>query len=157
MAILLFLAACRQPVEPQRFDKKKVEAEVRTMFDHYFADIKNEGLTAEFKYLDSSDQFFWVPPGYLSALTYDSVRVILEGNASAFRSIDYHWDTLQIFPLTNELANYTGIVKGTLTDTGGITNHIALIESGVIIKRPGGWKYLSGQTAALPEKPGPDH
>jgi len=120
------------------------------MFEHFFRDIKENGLTAEFDYLDESPEFFWVPPGYTSALSYDSVRVILEGNADAYSSINYEWESVQIFPLTNDLANYTGIVEVTMVDTSGMKIESTLIESGVVIKRIDGWKYLSGQTAVLP-------
>ena len=131
------------------FNKESVSREVETMFDNYHLDIKAGGLTAEFKYLDNSSDFFWVPPGYGSALTYDSVRSILEKNAKAFTNIDFHWDTLQIFPISNEVATYSGIVGGTMTDTAGVKSIIKIIESGIVIKRKDGWKLLSGQSAAL--------
>ena len=38
----------------------------QTLYD-YVGAIKQKGLTAEFKFLDSSADFFWVPPGYSSA------------------------------------------------------------------------------------------
>lgn len=119
------------------------------MFNNYHNDIKKDGLTAEFKYLDHSSDFFWVPPGYSSALTYDSVNSILMTNAKLYSEILFEWDTLQIFPLTKEIANYSGIVKGTMTDTSGIETSVLIIESGTVIKRPDGWKLLSGQSAIL--------
>ena len=120
------------------------------MLDNYHDDIKKGGLTAEFKYLDDSEDFFWVPPGYESALTYDSVKTILETNASNFRNVEFHWDVLQIFPLTNEIVNYAGIVGGQLTDTSNNSIIVSIIESGTLIKRHDGWKLLSGQSANLP-------
>jgi len=81
---LLILCNC-QPIENKvEFDKEAVENNVNTMFNDFFNDIKTEGLIAEFKYLDLSEDFFWVPPGYNSALDYDSVRVIIESNAKDF-------------------------------------------------------------------------
>ncbi|MEQ8217116.1 MAG: hypothetical protein RIM68_13725 [Arenibacter sp.] len=59
------------------------------------------------------------------------------------------WDTLQIFPLTNEIANYFGIVEGVMVDTSGLESAISIIESGTIIKRESGWKLLSGQSEIL--------
>lgn len=148
-----FASACQAPREPQPFTEKDQAAivrEVQTMFNNYFQAIKKNGLTAEFSYLDASDDFFWVPPAYTSALSYDSVRTILLENASAFRRIDYQWESVRINPLSPELAAYTGIVSGTLLDTTGTATQLRMTESGVVIRRLDGWKILCGQSAHLP-------
>ena len=121
------------------------------MFSNYHDDIRRDGLTAEFKYLDSSADFFWVPPGYNSALSYDSVRTILEGNAKLFSGVEFSWTTLQIYPLTDEIATYSGIVNGAMTDTSGNVSSMQIIESGSVIKRADGWKLLNGQSALIGE------
>ncbi|MDA0194546.1 MAG: nuclear transport factor 2 family protein [Bacteroidetes bacterium] len=130
-------------------DKRAIVQNVTQMLNDYHKDIGQKGLTAEFDYLDQSADFFWVPPGYEIALSYDSVRNILEGSAKAVRSIEFHWDTLQIFPLSNEIANYSGIVSSLMIDTAGIESKRSMIESGTIIKRENGWKLLSGQSRVL--------
>ncbi len=145
--------ACQAPREPQPFtekDRAAIVREVETMFNNYFQAIKKNGLTAEFSYLDASDDFFWVPPAYTSALSYDSVRTIVLENASAFRRIDYQWESVRINPLSPELAAYTGIVSGTLLDTTGTATQLRMTESGVVIRRLDGWKILCGQSAHLP-------
>ncbi len=119
------------------------------MLNDYHAAIKKDGLIAEFNYLDDSLDFFWVPPGYQSALSYDSVRTILEANAKAFKSTDLSWYTLEVFPQSNSLATYTGIVKGTMTDTANQTTNVSIIESGTLIKRENGWKLLCGQAGEM--------
>ena len=147
--IILLLNACVQTEKLNSSEKELVVADVREMFNYYHSDIGKNGLTAEFKYLDKSPDFFWVPPGYNSALTYDSVHTILVNNAILFREIIFEWDTLQVFPLTNEIANYSGIVKGSMTDTSGIVTSVFIIESGTVVRRSDGWKLLSGQSAVL--------
>lgn len=147
---LVFLGSCTQTKELKASEKEQIVAEIREMFENYHNDIKEDGLTAEFDYLDHSSDFFWVPPGYNSALSYDSVRGILEINAKSFSEVVFEWNTLQIFPLTNEIANYSGIVAGAMMDTSGIMRKMLIIESGTVIKRPDGWKILSGQSAVLP-------
>lgn len=146
------LCSCGPSSSHNSINRQEVINGVNEMFDGYFNDIKAHGLTAEFKYLDNSSDFFWVPPGYTSALDYDSVKTILEQNAGAFRSVDYSWETVRIYPLTNETATYTGIVRGVMIDTAGNKQTVALIESGTLIKRADGWKYLCGQTAVLPDQ-----
>ena len=147
--ILLSLNACVQTEELNANEKQLIIADVKDMFDNYHGDIRIQGLTAEFKYLDQSPDFFWVPPGYNSALTYDSVRSILVTNAKLFSEVIFAWDTLQIFPLTKEIANYSGIVKVSMTATSGEVTLVLIIESGTVIWRSDGWKLLSGQSAVL--------
>jgi hypothetical protein len=122
----------------------------QTLLDYHQA-IKQEGLLAEFKYLDSSEEFFWVPPGYSCALAYDSVAYILRQSAPLFSRIDNSFDTLMIKPLTTSLAMYTGRLTSVSTDTAGKSSSVKLIETGLVVKRSGQWKLLSGQTAVLPD------
>ena len=148
LILLSILSACNKK-ENAVFKEAVVSSEVAKMLDEYHAAIKENGLMAEFKYLDNSSDFFWVPPGYSSALSFDSVKHILETNSKAFRSVEFNWDTLQIFPLSNEIANYTGIVSSLMIDTTGIQSTFSIIESGTVIKRGNDWKLLSGQSAIL--------
>lgn len=143
------ITSCVQTDKLSEAEKQLIINDVTEMFVNYHNDIRKDGLTAEFKYLDQSTDFFWVPPGYKSALSYDSVRQILEINAKSFRAIEFEWDRLQVFPLSDKIANYSGIVKGSMIDTSGIKASVLIIESGTVIKRPDGWKLLSGQSAVL--------
>ena len=123
--------------------------EVRQMLLTYHEDIHRHGLLAEFEYLDQSPDFFWVPPGYQSPLNYDSVRAIIEATDLTLTEVEFSWDTLSIHPLSDEIATYSGIVRGRMLDTAGVELQLSVIESGTLIKRKSGWKLLSGQTAAL--------
>jgi len=150
--LILFFLGCSKSDELSIEQKDEIRNEVRGMFDQYHSAIGKEGLTGEFAYLDNSADFFWVPPAYTSALDYDSVKTILEANSKGFQSIEFHWDTLSVSPLSKTIANYSGIVKGVMTDTAGVKLPVAIIESGTVIKRNDGWKLLSGQSAVLPAK-----
>jgi hypothetical protein len=102
---------------------------------------------AEFKYLDHSPDFFWVPPGYAGAISYDSVAAILKKSAPKYTLIENTFDTLHIVPLSKELATYTGSLTINMTDTSGVYQaRFSLLETGVMIKRPDGWKLLNGHT-----------
>lgn len=149
IVILMTLTSCFQTDKLDQSEKELIINDVVEMFGNYHNDIRKDGLTAEFKYLDQSSDFFWVPPGYKSALSYDSVRQILEINAKSFQAIEFNWDTLQVFPLSDKIANYSGIVKGSMIDTSGTKSSVIIIESGTVIKRSDGWKLLSGQSAIL--------
>ena len=154
--LLIIIVANCQPTSPaSTFDKaarQRIEQEVRTMLEQYFDAIRAEGLEGEFAYLDSSATFFWVPPGYTSRLSYDSVATILRSRAPAFQKINFQWDDLYLDPLSPDIVSYNGIVKGSMLDTAGQQNLVHLIETGLLIKRADGWKLLSGQSAILPQK-----
>ncbi len=143
------LHSCMRGKEMSETEKNDVTKASEKILNDYLSDVRENGLSAEFKYLDSSADFFWVPPGYRSALTYDSVRSILEQNAKSYRTFDLKWQNLKILPLANNLANYTGSALGSMVDTSGISTTLSMIETGTLIKRPDGWKLLCGQTAAV--------
>lgn len=144
--ILFSFFACKKELH---FDPHKSAKEVEKMLHSYYADVSENGLTAEFDYLDNSKDFFWNPPGYNSTLNYAEVKREVTKNAGLFSSLNYHWDTLQVFPLSNSLVNYTGIVKGEMIDTLGGTTTVKLLESGTAIKRTTKWKILNGQTSII--------
>lgn len=141
--IAIMMAGC-SPKESM--DPDTVIREVRTMFHEYELNVERHGLMAEFAFLDSSDDFFWVPPGYSSALSYDSVRAIVMQNAVQIRSITLAWDTLRIIPLSRSIAGYTGILRWDSEGSSGTVTKTRLIETGIVILREGKWKILCGQT-----------
>lgn len=127
-------------------DKNMIRQEIRQMLHDYDQAVREKGLIGEFDYLDNSPDFFWVPPGYQSALSYDSVKSILSQNAPNFNSVKFEWLDLKINPLSNGLANYTGLVKSVMIDTSGKELVSLILETGTVIKRQAGWKILSGQS-----------
>ncbi len=150
--LFLLFNACQQSENLKQSDKERISKDIKIMLEDYHTDINRGGLMAEFKYLDESDDFFWVPPGYTSPLNYDSVKTILTANAKGLESVQFSWNTLKVFPLSHTIANYTGIVNGAMKDTSGIVNSMRIIESGTLVKRSTGWKLLNGQSAVLESK-----
>jgi hypothetical protein len=69
-------------------EKSLIEQNIRQTRYDYYQDIKEHGLTAEFKYLDSSSAFYGVPPDSPLALGYDSIRTMIGQNADKFKSVD---------------------------------------------------------------------
>lgn len=146
---LLSATGCQSTENSEVFDKDRVRKEIESMLSEYHSAMKTGGLETEFDYLDQSKDFFWVPPGYTSTLNYDSIRNILMRSSKFVKSVDIEWETLQVFPLSNEIAIYSGIVKGKTILTSGEESPMRIIESGTLIKRADGWKLLSGQSTAL--------
>jgi len=154
MRYLCFLLAaflsfsCRESSK-QKFDNSSVKSEIKSTIDNYYNDLRKEGLLAELKYDDSSEQFFWVPPGYLNYAGYDSIAAAIRKNATLLKSVDNHYDSLLIVPLTDDYSNFVMRTVSTVVHAEGDTIKTAFIESGVMVKRKEGWKFLSGQTSIL--------
>ena len=146
LAILfgIFISTCKKQTD--QFDSYIIEKEVRNTLQEYHEAMEKEGLLSEFRYLDSTENFYWVPPGYESALNFDSVRSILVKNAPTISSMNNEWSYLHIFPLNDTLANYTGKLHMISRDTAGGNFEADLLETGMMVKRWDGWKLLSGQS-----------
>lgn len=150
LVTLTVFSGCERPhTDLTDQEKDAIVKEVRQTLNDYYAAIRDKGLTAEFNYLDSSDNFFWVPPGSSISLSYDSIYEILNQNAPLYQSINNSWDTLRIHPLTNDYATYTGKLTSIMTDTSGIVTKIKLAETGLMVKRESGWRLQSGQTSIV--------
>jgi hypothetical protein len=151
--LLLFLSfSCNNTTSSlSTAEKNAVSDTVRNTLLRYNEAVKRTGLTAEFEYLDSTDDFYWVPPGFSGPISYDSVAILLKQHAPAFISIDNSWLRLDIHPLTKELASYTGKIKSITKEKQGKESTTYLLETGIVIKRKNGWKLLCGQTTVVNE------
>ncbi len=59
-------------------EKEIVSMDVKAMLHDYHDSMNNGGLLTEFEFLDNSAEFFWIPPGYSTPPSYDSVATVLE-------------------------------------------------------------------------------
>ncbi len=150
LTLLLFISffSCnRQP--KNEFDATAVEREVKQMFMAYDDSVSKNGIKAEFFFLDNSDAFYWVPPGYKYALHYDSIANILREIAPQYKYIDNSWDKLQIMGLSDKYASFNGVINSYVITVDNDTITTKLSETGIVVKRGSGWKFLSGQTVVI--------
>lgn len=149
------LSSCNQynpgPELESALDTERVRTEVTAALHNYHDAMNEEGLMSEFEYLDSSSSFFWVPPGQNKGLSFEVIKPMIIRNSKALAQVNFQWKSLSVFPLSESIANFHGVVEGVLTDTSSAVNHVRLVESGTVIKRSDGWKLLSGQTALIEE------
>ena len=78
------------------------------------------------------------------------MKHILIENDKTINTIQLSFEVLDIFPLSDFIASYSGIVSGEMTDTLNISTKFKIIESGTLIKRKKSWKLLNGQSRNLP-------
>lgn len=153
ISLLLLLgsifSSCEPTITNPKENKKSDTKEIRDFLHAFHTAVNQYGLKAEFNYLDSTDDFYWIPPGYSKALNYDSFKSILNLSDEGIRQVNFEWDQLNVQLLTENIASFNGVVKGTITDTSNITINVHQIESGTLIKRKNGWKLLNGQSSAL--------
>lgn len=144
---LVFSNSCKQG-PPSLTDEQKgtLVMEIKETLDNYYADIKSGGLIAEFKYLDSTKDFSWMPPGYTKPISFDSVACILKANSGNYKEIDNSFENLNIEVLCEDSAVYSGKIRSIMTDTTNTPMTIYLNEKGKLIKRKDGWKLLNGET-----------
>jgi len=147
--ILLSVQSCRQDNKLTQEEKLRIADTVALTLINYANDVKAKGLTAEFNYLDSSSDFFWVPPGFSSAISYDSVASILNQSVSHYKTVDNTYVTLKVLALSRRLATYHARINSVITDNLGKVSVMKLMETGLLIKRPNGWKLQSGHTTIL--------
>lgn len=145
---LLFVFACNQK-ELSLTEKAAISNEITEVLNRYTRAIGQDGLLAEFSFLDSSSDFYWIPPGYTSALQYDSIKAIISGIAPGIKSMNNTYHSIQVFPYSATYAGYTAHVNSNSVDTGGNTYTTNLLESGTMIKRKNGWKLLAGHTSLV--------
>jgi hypothetical protein len=148
--ILLVLSfSCSREQKPLLTEEEKgnIVIEVKETLDNYYADIRSGGLTAEFKYLDNSKDFYWTPPGYNKPISYDSVACVLKKNAGNYKEIDNAFENLTIEAISLDSASYSGKIRSSITDTTNNSTTIYLNEKGKLIKRKDGWKLLNGETS----------
>ncbi len=151
--LFLFLCACQRSNSLGEEDKARITEEVRTTLDNYYREIRQSGLLAEFKYLDSSREFHWTPPGFAQPIPFDSVATILKQNAGKLSMVDNSFESLTIEVVSREKVTYSGIILSLVMDTTGAINTLKLKENGVMVKRNEHWKLLSGQTEVLQNEP----
>lgn len=144
---LIIIGSCK--VNTSRIERERIIQQIRQTLEGYHDDIRAKGLTAEFQYLDHSDDFFWIPPGYSSPIPYDSVKAAILNNARLYESVSNTWDTLLVNPINSRYATFAGRFSTVMRDTGGQITRLKLVESGLLVKHNNKWKLLSGQTSVI--------
>ena len=144
LPVLFLVFSCRPGP-----DSEGVRKDVKSTIDNYYNDIRKQGLLAELKYLDSTTQFFWIPPRYMNYVSYDSVAAAIRRNAPGMKSLNNHYDSLLIVPLSSDHAQFAMRTISVSVDAAGDSTTTAFIESGVMVKRNDRWKFLSGHTSIL--------
>lgn len=109
-------------------------------------DYEAEDFDAVMSHLDTSRNFFWIYPPDTVPVTREIFAEVLRWEFDMNNPIRYKWDTIQVIPLSSDLAYYQGRGHKVETDTSKIEHVVIGFQSAIVIRREEGWKLLSGQT-----------
>lgn len=146
---LLWIIGCNHS---PRFDdkaKQEVGSDVAATLHAYHVAICERGLLAEFAYLDSSEDFHWLPPGSAADWGFDSVARAIRVNAALLAETCGRWKHLEVYPIAWDTARYQGELEIKSRLVTGDTMTQRLKENGVMVRRADGWKLLSGKTEMM--------
>ena len=150
---LFIFAACEFTSPPSNDlsaeDQGRIIQEVETSLRNYYRDVAIKGIQAEFEYLDTSSNFYWIPPDYENWINYDSVANVILDASSKISAVENYWESLRIDPLSVKYASYSGILKGKTSGKDGNVVEQRFMETGIVVKREDGWKLLRGQTRLI--------
>ena len=145
----ILFSSCRQAEKTKTDADSNIVQQVKSTLEEISDAIKMHGITAEFKWIDSSADFFWVPPGFESPLSYDSVAKIMRSNSGRFKQVEEKWDLLEIQPLGNDHAVFTGRITSRTVDTANHSQEHQVVETGIMIRKGDGWKLHCGHTSLI--------
>jgi len=141
------IASCRSGLTEKEISQ--ISDSVKITLKNYYDDVEHNGLNAEFKYLDSSNDFYWIPPGFDHPIGYDSIALMIRENATSFVQVKNRFDSLDVKVHNRDTASYVAVISSESTTSSGEEYGGILREKGVMIKRKGGWKLLHGETKSL--------
>ena len=145
----ILFSSCQQAEKTKTDADSNIVQQVKSTLEEISDAIKMHGITAEFKWIDSSADFFWVPPGFESPLSYDSVAKIMRSNSGRFKQVEEKWDLLEIQPLGNDHAVFTGRITSRTMDTANHSQEHQVVETGIMIRKEDGWKLHCGHTSLI--------
>ena len=149
LAGFILVISCQQANKSSSDVDPNIAQQVKRTLDEISNAVKTHGVTAEFKWMDSSANFFWIPPGFNSPLSYDSVAKIMRSNAGLFKQVEEKWDLLEIHALSNDHAVFTGRILSKTTDTANRVQEHQLVETGIMVRKEDGWKLHCGHTSLI--------
>lgn len=149
LIVYFLIFSCKESVELSTNERNKIKSEVIKTLENYSNDVNFNGLRAEFKYLDSSSSFYWIPPGYISAVSYDSVKKILIATDPTLRAINNRYVDILVDPLSSLYASYKARVISHTEDTAGKIYDVQMLETGVMRKEKNNWKLMNGHTSMM--------
>ncbi|MCU0373181.1 MAG: nuclear transport factor 2 family protein [Ignavibacteria bacterium] len=127
-------------------ERAEIVEAVKSMTSRYFEDFHANNVDTVLRHYDTSACFFWSITPDTIALKRSAMVTMHRHAIKDYAKFEGYWSNIQVEPLTKELAMYHGTYHVNTEDKGGKKGKITGVETGVMVKREDGWKYLAGQT-----------
>lgn len=135
-----------KPLKMNEEEKSEIVKAVKDMTANYFRDFYTRSIDTVLSHYDTSSSFFWAITPDTIALKRSAMVTMHRHALKDYTKFDGYWSNIKVEPLTNELAMYHGTYHVNTEDKSGKKGTITGVETGVMVKREDGWKYLAGQT-----------
>ena len=152
LTVALQSAYCQQQETLTELQRVAIRDSVTQMTNRFCDEERANPNEAILDCFDDSPEFLWVFPPDTTVISRDAQLAIVKAEAPLYRSIDPVWDYMRVEPLTNRYAVFTGRSHTTMIDTSGRVFKFTGVTTGIVVHRPGGWKFLNGQTYEVPLK-----
>ena len=137
--------SCDQEAKLTNDQKYEIINSVKKSQEQFCLDYEAEDFDAVMSHLDTSRNFFWIYPPETVPVTREIFAEVLKREFEMNNPIKFIWDTIQVVPLSSDLAYYQGRFHRVETDTSEIEQVGITFVSAIVIRREEGWKLLSGQ------------
>lgn len=152
LAVALQSGSCQQPTQLTESQRAVIRDSVTQMNNRFYDEMRAHHVEASIDFLDNSPEFFWVYLPDTTVLSHDAFAAVFKVGFQLYRSYDAMVDYMRVEPLTNQYAVYTTRYRYTAIDTSGKVFKFTGIETGIVVHRSSGWKFLNGQTFEVPLK-----
>lgn len=146
IGIVFICCSCNYNQGENDISRTQIREEISVMMGNYLTDLNKNGMESQMKYMDNSDDFRWTYSNYRRVYLFDDMAQQLNKSENEGYSAHLTFDELEIIPISENIANYTAKLSG-FTKFDGKNSDVSILESGTLIKRKDGWKFLNGQTA----------
>jgi hypothetical protein len=143
---LLAFTCGEKPLTLSDNDKSDIVKAVKDMTSKYFMDFYTHNVDSVLRHYDTSACFFWAITPDTIAMKRSAMVTMHRHAVKDYTKFEGYWSDMRVEPLTNELAMYHGTYHVLTEDKDGHIGKIMGVETGIMIKREDGWKYLAGQT-----------
>ena len=156
LVLALVAAGCR-PAGPPEFTAQQRAAvvdSVRALLDSVATWMSTQGAGRPFaSFFDSSAAFVQAADGRIAAPSYDSL-VTRTRDWTPPAGATLAWDTVRIEPLGPGMAHFTAAFAEHYTPPSGPAYLGHGVMSGVVVRRPAGWRIVATHSSVVPPAAG---
>lgn len=144
------LLACQSPAPSLSAEGLRAQADtIRGRMDSYAAALVSLDPERILGHYVRGPEFRLHSDGQI--LSYDDMVSVAGGMRASLRSLEVHWDTVEVTSLGPDAAIAGAPFRRVLTDTAGTVTRDRGTASWVWVRRDGEWRSIHGHGVHIPE------